>query len=196
MVRSLQFGSILFLAPTRNNRKSEYTSVFDAHPRLCWVSYLLTEPSAGTHEDHFPLSMWCSSFRYIRIEMPRAELEMSIAGLSSPDALPRLKEATGALARVERPHVLQTPVGSEENSINPIPTRNEGKSLESPNNSQHDSIESLIKHSNVLDLAQKVLRWQPTKPQEALNRLQMKKHIVQEKLRQKYLRKARRGVSE
>ena len=117
---------------------------------------------------------------------------MSIAGLSTPDALPRLKEATGALARVERPHAL----GSEENSIKPVPTISEGKSLESPNNSQRDSIESLIKQSNGLDLAQKVLRWQPTKPQEALNRLQMKKQTIQVKLRQKYLRKARRGVSE
>ena len=54
------------------------------------------------HEDQFTLSKWCSSFRFIRLKIPRAELEMSIAVLSSPDALRRLKEATGELARVER----------------------------------------------------------------------------------------------
>ena len=141
------------------------------------------------HEDQFPLSEWCSSFRYIRLEIPRDEFEMSIAGLGPWDALTRLKEATGELARVERPGVTQTP-------IHPISTSSDSESLESLDSSQPDSIETLIKQSDALDLANKEACAYPRAPQEALNRLRMKKQAILEKLRQKYLGKARRGMSE
>lgn len=124
---------------------------------------------------------------------------MSITGLDSPDdVLLRLKEATGELARVERPDVAQTPeaLALQEFSINPMLTSSEGKSLESSDNSRHDSIESLIKQSDALDLAMKVMRLQPIEPREALNKLREKKRAIQENLRQEYLGNARRGTSE
>ena len=55
---------------------------------------------------------------------------MSIAGLSSIDALRRLKEAIGVLARVKRPHVKNTLVALQEITINPISTSSEENSLE------------------------------------------------------------------
>ena len=54
----------------------------------------------------------------------------------------------------------------------------------------------MIKQSNDLDLAKNTMRGQLLEPEEALNRLRKKKRAIHEKLRQKYLGNARRGMSE
>ena len=119
-----------------------------------------------------------------------------IACLSLSDALSRLKEATRAPARVGQPDNTWTSIDLSEISIDPPSTCSEGKPLESPNNSQPDSLESLIEQSNGLELAQEELCSQSKVPRGAFNRLERKRQGILEKLRKNFLRKARRGMFE
>lgn len=138
--------------------------------------------------------MCCSRFRYVHLEIPHVEFEMSITGLDPLDTLSRLEKATGALARVERPGVPQLSRALEKIRHGSISASNRPKPEEIPDDSQHDSPESLIERLDGLDLAEKALHLQPITPQEALNTLYMTKRAIQDKLRQNYLRRARRGM--
>ena len=148
------------------------------------------------HEDELPLSRWRSSFRYIRIEIPRAEFEMSIASLDSPDALLRLKEATGALGRFEQSEVANTPERLSGDSVTLVSKNGVGEVLETLNRSVDYGLESVVEQSNCYHLAVRVMLSQPKVPREALYRLELLVAATYEDLRHVFLQKAREGMFE